>query len=114
MNFNSSAMKQIETRYFSPEHIEVEFEGTFEPTITWYIAGTEYDAGTNTQLTSSVSSAWNNNAVTFKLAFKMSAFSSGIQPFTVSAKLEFGDESTEVLTTQDATVYKRGIFEKRF
>ena len=106
---NPSALQQLDARYFSPEHIELTFEGTFEPTITWYISGNEYNSGTNTQLTPSISSAWSSNAVTFKLAFKMSSFGFGLQPFTVSAKLSFGDKSTEELTTQDATVYKRGI-----
>jgi hypothetical protein len=103
-----SVLKPLEALYFNPDHIEVKFEGTYEPSITWFIDGAEYKKDTDTQFTPGVTSAWANNAVTFKLSITMSKFPFGKQPFTVSAKLKFGDKPTEELVTQDAKVYRRG------
>ncbi|KAL5251233.1 hypothetical protein ACHWQZ_G016815 [Mnemiopsis leidyi] len=106
------SLSQLEARYFSPEEILVTFEGTFEPTLTWYIGGVEYDSETNTQLTTSVATPWADNSVTFKIALRMNSFGFGMQPFTVSAKVTFGDESSEELTTEDAKIYKRELIEQ--
>ena len=78
-----------------------------------YIGGVEYDSETNTQLTTSVATPWADNSVTFKIALRMNSFGFGMQPFTVSAKVTFGDESSEELTTEDAKIYKRGKSELR-
>ena len=97
----------LENSYFSPNFVEVTYKGTYEPHVTWLVNDGEYDDEINTNLEiPSNTDTWTDNSITFRINI---ATQDNYNIFSLKAHLSFTpSETTEVMETKLAKIYKRG------